>query len=523
MSLSFVYPIYNEIENLPRLLPETHRIAEGLFPDYEVILVDDGSHDGSGPFIDQLAARFANVRAFHHLRNRGLGAAISTGLAHASKELVLYMDSDFPVSVDEARQAIQQFGPDCDMLIGYRLGRAEGPRREIMSWTYNRLVRRSFGLRVRDVNFAFKLIRRSLLQQMRPRSQGSFIDAELLLEAIRLGARIKQVGIRYHPRVAGVSTAASNRVVIRILGELWRYWRSRCANAVGPAGVVINADDFGLCQAVNQGVVAAFEHGIVTSASILPTGEAFAHAAEMARPRPELDLGVHLCLTQSSPLSPPGTIRSLVDAQGRFPATWSAFLSRYLLGRIRRRDVETEMRAQIERVRESGLGVSHIDSHQHLHMLPGILPVVAGLAHEYGIGALRYPRQKRDQAPARGLARLRRRAAERVLLAACRLGARGRQLDSLLTADDFRGLAEAGHWDSDSLARTVADVDGGLTEICCHPGVDDGIGDRFPWGYQWEQELAALTSREVASAVAESRVTLTTYRDLLARLGSRAG
>jgi len=517
MTLSFVYPIYNEIENLPRLAPETERIAAGLVDDFEVILVNDGSRDGSGPFIDRLAAEHTRVRAFHHARNRGLGAAISTGLAHASKELVLYMDSDFPVSVEEARAAIGRFGPDCDMLIGYRLGRAEGPRREIMSWSYNRLVRWTFGLHVTDVNFAFKLIRRSLLEQMRPRSEGSFIDAELLIEARRLGARIKETGIHYHARVAGVSTAASNRVVIRILQEMWRYWRTRRANALGPAGVIVNADDFGLCEAVNDGVVTAFDHGIVTSASILPTGEAFAQAADLARFRPNLDLGVHLSLTQTVPVSPPGAVPSLVDGQGRFPPTWSAFVSRYLRGRIRRADVETEVRAQIERVRQAGLGMSHIDSHQHLHMLPGILPVVARLAHEYGIGALRYPRQRRDQATARGLARLRRRAVEKALLAMCTVGARGLGPDRLLMPDDFRGLSEAGHWDSASLARTVADIDGGLTEICCHPGTDNGIGSRFPWGYQWEQELAALTSAEVASAVAESRVTLTTYRDTLAR------
>jgi len=517
MTLSFVYPIYNEIENLPRLLPETEGIASGLATDYELVLVDDGSRDGSGAFIDTLAAADGRVRAFHHTRNRGLGAAISTGLAHASKELVLYMDSDFPVGADEAREAIRQFTPDCDILIGFRLGRAEGPRREIMSWTYNRMIRWAFGLRVTDVNFAFKLMRRSLLEKMRPRSEGSFIDAELLIEATRLGARIKEVGIQYHPRVAGVSTAASNKVVVRILDEMWRYWRTRRANAVGPAGVIINADDFGLCEAVNLGVATAFDRGVVTSASLLPTGEAFAQAAELARSRPELDLGVHLCLTQTAPVSAPESVPSLVDGRGMFLPTWSAFVSRYLRGRIRRRDIETEMRAQIESVRRADLGVSHLDGHQHLHMLPGILPLVANLAHEYGIGALRYPRQKRDQAAIGSLARLRRRAAEKALLAACSFGARGISSNRLLIADDFRGLTEAGHWDSDTLARTVADIDGGLTEICCHPGTDNAIGERFPWGYQWEQELAALTSAEVAAAVAESRVTLTTYRDSLAR------
>jgi hopanoid biosynthesis associated protein HpnK len=517
MTLSFVYPVYNEIENLPRLMPETQRIAAGLVTDFEVVLVDDGSIDGSGAFIDRLAAEHPYVCALHHSRNRGLGAAISTGLSHATRELVLYMDSDFPVSADEAREAIRQLTPDYDLLIGYRLGRAEGPRRELMSWTYNRLVRWTFGLHIRDVNFAFKLIRRSLLQRMRPRSEGSFIDAELLVEATRLGARIKEVGIRYHPRVAGVSTAASNTVVVRILGEMWRYWRRRRANALGPAAVIINADDFGLCEAVNQGVVEAFDHGIVTSASVLPTGEAFDQAAGLSRCRPGLDLGVHLSLTQAAPVSPPEAVPSLVDEHGRFPPTWSAFVARYLRGAVSKKDVETEMRAQIEKIDRAGLSVSHLDSHQHLHMLPGILPLAARLSSEYGIGALRYPRQKRNQAATRGLARIRRRAEGSALRAMCRLGAGKLRSNGLLLPDDFRGFGEAGCWDRGSLTRTVADIDGGLTEICCHPGIDDSIGERFRWGYRWEQELAALTNREVVSAVAESGVTLTTYRESLAR------
>ena len=517
MSLSFVYPVYNEIENLPRLLPETQRIVSGLTTDYEIVLVDDGSTDGSGAYIDRLAAEFPCLRPVHHSRNRGLGAAISTGLSNATKELVLYMDSDFPVSADDAREAIRQFTPDCDLLIGYRLGRAEGPRREVMSWTYNHLIRWAFGLHVRDVNFAFKLIRGSLLQQMRLRSEGSFIDAELLIEASRLGARTKQVGIQYHTRVAGVSTAASNKVVLRILGEMWRYRELRRANAVGPAGLIVNADDFGLCEAVNRGVIEAFDHGVVTSASLLPTGDAFDQAAELAHSYPALDLGVHLSLTQTAPVSPPDRVPSLVDEQGRFLPTWSAFLARYLRGAIRKQEVETEMRAQIEKLSRAGLTVSHLDSHQHLHMLPAILPVAAQLAGEYGIGALRYPCQKRDRGRSRGLARLRRRAGESALRAVCRMGAGRLRSDKLLLPDDFRGFSEAGCWDRDSLARTVADIDGGLTEICCHPGADDSIGARFPWGYQWEQELAALTSQEVAAAVTESGVKLTTYRESLAQ------
>jgi len=517
MGLSFVYPVYNEIDNLPNLLPETRRVAEGMFPDYEVILVDDGSLDGSGPFIDRLAAEHPNVHAVHHGRNRGLGAAIATGLACATKDLVLYMDSDFPVTAEEARAALRQWSPDIDLVIGYRLGRAEGPRREIMSFTYNRLIRWMFGLHVRDVNFAFKLVRRSLLQQMRLRSEGSFIDAELLLEAARLGAHMREVGMRYHARTAGVSTASGTRVVIRILGEIRRYRRRRRAGVTGPATVIVNADDFGLCHAVNEGVAEAFDRGIVTSASLLAPGDAFDEAAALARARPALDLGVHLTLTQTRPLSPPTDIPSLVTKEGRFPPDWRSFLARYLRGGVRRRHIETELRAQIERVRQAGLDISHLDSHQHLHMLPGVLPIVVRLAAEYGVGALRYPNQRRSHTVGGGVgARLRRRAEGAALRLLCRSGRRLVAANGLLVPDDFRGFSEAGAWDEESLAGALSDLDGGLTEIGCHPGADDGIDDELHWGYHWERELRAFTSPEVAAAIEQNHVLLATYRDRLA-------
>jgi hopanoid biosynthesis associated protein HpnK len=517
MNLSFVYPVYNEIENLPRLLPETERIADGIAPDYEVVLVDDGSTDGSGAFIDELAAKHPNVRPVHHGRNRGLGAAIRTGLGKATRELVLYMDSDFPVGVEEARAALKAFSDEVDLLIGYRVGRAEGPRREVMSWSYNRLIRWSFGLRgerrlrVRDVNFAFKLIRRPLLEQMRLGSEGSFIDAELLLEAVRLGARIREVGIHYHSRTAGVSTAASYGVVVRILGEMWRYWRRRRAGQVGPASLIVNADDLGLCEAVNRGIARAHDGGIVTSASMLVTGDALAQAVELARARPGLDLGIHLSLIQTRPVCSAARIPSLMGGGGRLHRDWRAFLSGYLRKRVRPAEIEAELRAQMEKALATGLSFSHLDSHQHVHMLPGVLPIVVRLAGEYGIGAVRFPKERRAVGRREGRGR-----AELVALrAACALSRPLLARNGLLVPDEFRGFAEAGRWRAESLVEAIFELGSGLTEIGCHPGDDDGVDTELGWGYRWEQELAALTSPEVAAAVSQGGVKLTTYRAAL--------
>jgi hopanoid biosynthesis associated protein HpnK len=518
MNLSFVYPLYNEIDNLPRLLPETERIAEGLAADYEVVLVDDGSDDGSGHYADEIASRYPNVRVCHHARNRGLGAAIITGLRNASRDLVLYMDSDFPVTAEDARAALTRLEDGVDLLIGYRLGRAEGPRREFMSWAYNRLVRRAFDLHVRDVNFAFKLIRRELLERMRLRSEGSFIDAEILLEARRLGARMQEVGMRYHPRRAGRSTAASTRVAVRTVRELIGH-RKRLGRAVGPVRLIVNADDFGLCGAVNRGVALAFDGGVVTSASLLPTGDSFPEAVALARERPSLGLGVHLALTQTKPVLPPEEVGSLIDGRGRFPRGWASFLARYMRRAIRRSEVEAELRAQMEAVRATGLEIAHLDSHQHLHMLPGILPVVVQLALEYNVGAVRCPAQRRGWVAGPGiLSRVRRRAEALSLRGICSAGRRVLRGCGLLSADDFRGFMESGVWTSTGLARTIDGLDAGVVEICCHPGADDSIDAQLQWGYAWEQELAALTSGEVKAASRNSAVRLTTYRDCQERI-----
>jgi len=516
MNLSFVYPIYNEIDNLPRLFSETQRIVEGITSDFELVLVDDGSTDGSGAFIAELAERQTNVRSVHHRRNRGLGAAIRTGLANATKDLVLYMDADFPVSVEEARSAIGLFTDDLDMLIGYRLGRAEGPHRELMSLTYNRLIRWVFGLRVRDVNFAFKLMRRSLIERMDLRSEGSFIDAELLLEARRLGARIQDVGITYHSRSAGVSTAAGFRVVSRIFGEMWRHRHRRRKERPGSVRLIVNADDFGLCEAINRGVIEVFERGIVTSVSLLPTGEAFEDAIAIARSKPELDLGIHLALTQTAPVCPPDQISSLVDRGGRFPNDWRAFLGRYLRGHLHKNHIEAELRAQIERALSTGLSFSHINSHQHVHVFPRVLPIVTRLAHEYDIGAIRRPRQGRSVASQRtSLSRLLRGAELRALRLACDLGWRLELGNGLATVDDFRGFAEAGRWSAESLIETVEELDAGVTEIGCHPGADNAVDSVLGWDYRWEQEKAALIDPEVRAALSRAGVRLTTYRDLI--------
>lgn len=221
-SLSIVYPMYNEKDNIETAVAEALRVGYKIAPEVEVVIVDDASTDGCGGIIDRLADEHPEVKALHHTYNRKLGGALKTGFAAATKEWVLYMDSDLPIRMDDALDAVP-LTEKADIVIGWRKSRAESWRREFISKVYNRMIRTFFNLHVIDVNFAFKLFRRSFLDNIILTSEGSFIDAELLLEMQREGARFAEIGMNYYPRVAGVSTLASNRVIFVILLEMLRY------------------------------------------------------------------------------------------------------------------------------------------------------------------------------------------------------------------------------------------------------------------------------------------------------------
>ena len=155
--------------------------------------------------------------------------------------------------------------------------------------------------------------------------------------------------------------------------------------------LIVHADDFGMSEAVNLGILEAHERGIVTSTSIMATAPAFEHAVAVAKSRPSLDVGVHLTLTEQRPLIGAEAGASLVGPDGRFAPHLVQFAVRYLRGKVSLAEVRAELDAQIRRVRDAGIAVSHLDGHQHVHVLPGIAAIVADLAAAHGITAVRYP------------------------------------------------------------------------------------------------------------------------------------
>lgn len=227
--LSIFFPMWNEEQYIHRAVAAARDICELLvrdeqIADYELIVVDDASTDATPQLADELADTDPHVRVVHHAQNRKLGGSIKSGFAAATGDVVLYTDADLPFEMIELVRALRVLRTyEADVVSAYRLDRtSEGPRRAIYSFVYNGLVRALFGTRLRDINFAFKLCRRHVLDSMTLVSEGSFIDAELVIRAQRSGFQVLQIGVDYFPRTRGVSTLSSVSVIRTMLGEMAR-------------------------------------------------------------------------------------------------------------------------------------------------------------------------------------------------------------------------------------------------------------------------------------------------------------
>lgn len=225
--LTVFFPMWNEEETILRAVESAFEVCDelvalGEIARYEVLIVDDASTDSTGAVADDLASRDERVRVVHHERNRKLGGSMKTGFANARGELILYTDADLPFDMAELVKAVRLMRIyEADIVSAYRFDRTgEGPRRLVYSYIYNHLVRTVLGLRFRDVNFAFKLVRRSVFDHIELISEGSFIDVELLCRAQRLGFQAIQFGVDYFPRTRGVSTLSSNAVILGIVREM---------------------------------------------------------------------------------------------------------------------------------------------------------------------------------------------------------------------------------------------------------------------------------------------------------------
>lgn len=222
--ISVVLPAFNEAENIPVAVERAIAVMSDLADEFEVIVVDDGSTDGTREIAEELmTAHHPRVRLAVHPVNRGYGAALRTGFSLTRFDLVFYTDADNQFDPGD----LKHFLPlvvEYDLVVGFRVYRYDTMLRSILSWVYNRIVSVLFRVRVRDVDCAFKLFRREVLEKITIECDDFFVDTELVAKARRWNFRLLEKGVRHYPRMAGETTVQPSHVM-RTLREIATMWK----------------------------------------------------------------------------------------------------------------------------------------------------------------------------------------------------------------------------------------------------------------------------------------------------------
>ncbi len=232
--LSFFFPAHNEEANLEALVDEALGALPELAEKFEIIAVDDGSRDRTPAIADELAAKHPGVfRVVHHPTNLGYGAALRSGFGATRFGLIAFIDGDRQFRVaDVGRLTERLAAADApDVVVGYRIGRADPLIRRWYARIYHFSNRIFFGVRVRDIDCACKLFKREALVPVRISSGGAFFTAELLIKLRYEGRKLAEVGVPHYPRIAGSQTGARPKVVLRAVRDFWglrfRLWFRR--------------------------------------------------------------------------------------------------------------------------------------------------------------------------------------------------------------------------------------------------------------------------------------------------------
>ncbi|MBN2456294.1 MAG: glycosyltransferase family 2 protein [Sedimentisphaerales bacterium] len=224
-SVSVFLPCYNEQDNISSTVDKALEVLKKLGADFEVIIVDDGSSDDTGRVADEIADRNPQVKVVHHPTNLGYGAALQSGFKSATKSLVFYTDGDGQFDISEM-PALLPLMEHYDIVSCYRINRQDNLVRKINGWCWTKLVCLLFGMKVRDVDCAFKLYKRRIFDDIKLSSGGALIDTEILARAIRRGYTLTQRPVHHYRRTAGEQTGAKLRVIFRAFWELLKLYNS---------------------------------------------------------------------------------------------------------------------------------------------------------------------------------------------------------------------------------------------------------------------------------------------------------
>jgi glycosyltransferase involved in cell wall biosynthesis len=222
-SISVVLPAYNEELNIAQTVREARDVLERLTSDFEIVVVDDGSRDKTAEVVVRICEQDSRVRLIQHLVNQGYGAAVWTGITSTTRDLIFYTDSDGQFDLTELERFLGWLD-SADLVIGYRAPRSDSPMRLVNALGWKMVVTLLFGYVARDIDCAFKLFKREVLDTIRVDSRGATFSAEFLIRARDAGFHIREVHARHLPRRAGRATGARPDVIIRAFRELLSFW-----------------------------------------------------------------------------------------------------------------------------------------------------------------------------------------------------------------------------------------------------------------------------------------------------------
>jgi glycosyltransferase involved in cell wall biosynthesis len=223
ISLSVFFPAYYDEKNIGKVVHKAIKVLEELqLKDYEITIIEDASPDKSGEVADELARQYPKVKVIHHKTNKGYGATIYEGFATARLEYVFYTDGDNQFDLEELKKFVALI-PYSDLVVGYRKKKQYSTYRKITSFVYNLVLRWVFDIDYIDVDCAFKIIKRDLFDKITINTKDAFIDAEILIQAKRLGYTSTEIGVKHLPRVDGVSTAARPSIIFKTIREIYQY------------------------------------------------------------------------------------------------------------------------------------------------------------------------------------------------------------------------------------------------------------------------------------------------------------
>jgi len=226
-SISVVIPVFNEESIIEKSITSLHETLVDSAASFEIITVDDGSSDNSYDILEKLNKKLSYLKIIHNIENRGLGFSLRKAYALAQNELIFYTGADLPIKYNEIQNTVRLLNKNkSDLVIGCRKNRKGDPfYRYIYSFVYNLLISLIFQIKVKDVNSPCKLFKKELIRKLDLKSDGSFIDAELVTRLIRSGHKVSELEVDYFARTSGKSSLARPQVIIKILCEIYNHYK----------------------------------------------------------------------------------------------------------------------------------------------------------------------------------------------------------------------------------------------------------------------------------------------------------